>query len=103
MRILGILLLIVGEAIYSQDHPDFLAIFGKCTSVVVVSGGMIVAGYMLSYAAFKNIWIVSVISVTSILFLEPLLTYLFFHEMPGRGAAIGLVLGVLGFLSTLFM
>jgi len=39
-------------------------------------------GYMIAYSGFKNIWIVSVVSITAILVLEPLLAWTFFHELP---------------------
>jgi hypothetical protein len=64
---------------------------------------MLIAGYVISYATFKNIWVVSAVSVTSILIVEPALSYLVFRELPGRGAIIGLTLGALGFLATLLV
>jgi hypothetical protein len=112
MRILGILLLIGGEAIsiysemiaaqaYSSEATPFAGVFARGAGQIAIAGAMLIAGYMVSYTAFKNIWVVSVISVTSILFVEPGLTYFVFRELPGRGATLGLVLGALGFVATL--
>ncbi|MEM5778032.1 MAG: hypothetical protein QXK49_00160 [Candidatus Aenigmatarchaeota archaeon] len=62
---------------------------------------MLILGYIFGFSSFKNIWIVSIISITSILISEPILAYTFFHQMPTTGALIGLVFGVLGFISTI--
>ena len=55
-----------------------------------------------AFKAFKNIWIVSVISITSILLIEPVLAYFIFDQLPTKGAAIGLVLGAIGLYLALF-
>jgi hypothetical protein len=55
----------------------------------------------VGYRVFKNIWIVSAISITSILITEPILNYLIFHELPTKGALAGLILGVIGFVLAL--
>jgi hypothetical protein len=112
LRATGILLLITGEAIsiysemvaakaYSRDGAPFTGIFARNSGLIALAGAMLISGYMVSYTSFRNIWIVSVVSVTSILFVEPGLTYFVFRELPGRGASIGLVLGALGFFATL--
>jgi CHASE2 domain-containing sensor protein len=112
MKALGLLLLVGGEVIavysemvaakaYAQGGERFLGVFGRNTALMTVAGAMLIAGYMVCYSSFRNIWLVSVVSVTAILIVEPGLTYFVFQELPGRGATIGLVLGVLGFIATL--
>lgn len=64
-----------------------------------IGGVLIVGGYILGYIHFKNIWIVTAISVGSIVVFEPVLAYILFKQVPTMGAAIGLVLGVLGIVS----
>lgn len=81
----------------------FYQMFFKMFLVIIVSGAFLIGGYMLCFRAFKNIWVVSAISITSILIVEPLTTYLIFHELPARGPIVGLVLGVLGFVAALFL
>jgi drug/metabolite transporter (DMT)-like permease len=56
---------------------------------------------MLGYRAFKNIWIVSAILVTSILVVEPTLAWFLFKEIPTLGASIGIGLGVIGLIVAL--
>lgn len=73
------------------------------TFIFIVAGGLLlILGYILGFKEFKNIWIVSVISITSILIIEPILAFAIFRQLPTRGAILGLVLGILGFLSALF-
>jgi hypothetical protein len=55
---------------------------------------------MYGYRSFRNIWIVSALSITSILIMEPLIGYLVFQQLPTRGALFGLLLGAAGFLVT---
>jgi hypothetical protein len=112
-KLFGVLILVAGEAtaIYAEmiaarnfgtvDRP-FLQVFLKVFLIMVLAAGILMTGYMLNYRSFKNIWVVSVISITSILFLEPLLAYTLFRQLPTRGALIGLVLGALGFIATIF-
>lgn len=69
--------------------------------VITVAGALLIAGYILGFSAFRNIWIVSVTSIVSILIMEPLLAYLVFRQLPTLGAAIGLILGMAGLVVTL--
>ncbi|MBI2452125.1 hypothetical protein HYV50_03545 [Candidatus Pacearchaeota archaeon] len=69
---------------------------------MVIAGAFLLSGYMFGYSNFKNIWIVSVVSITSILFTEPVLAYVIFQELPTKGALIGLIFGMIGFIFALF-
>lgn len=113
-KILVLALLFIGEAlsIYAEmlgarsNHlaaQPFLQIFLKMFLLIATAGGFLIAGYMLGFKVFKNIWIVSVASMTSILIVEPILAWTTFQQVPTTGAIIGFVLGVIGlFLSTSF-
>lgn len=113
-KILVVVLLFIGEAlsIYAEmvgarsnqiASQPFLQIFLKMFLLITFAGGFLIAGYMLGLNAFKNIWIVSAASITSILIVEPILSWLFFQQIPTTGALIGFVLGVIGlFLSVFF-
>jgi uncharacterized membrane protein len=65
----------IGARTHSLNSQPFISIFLKMFVVIAVAGGLLVAGYMLGLGTFKNIWIVSVISITSILIVEPILAY----------------------------
>jgi uncharacterized membrane protein len=91
----------VGSHKYNVEHQSFLSIFGKLVLPIIVGSLCLLAGYMLGYKAFKNIWIVSAISVTSILVVEPTLAWFLFKELPTLGASIGIGLGVVGLIVAL--
>ncbi|MBI4173778.1 MAG: hypothetical protein HY519_03610 [Candidatus Aenigmarchaeota archaeon] len=111
-KLLAIALILAGEALaiyaemlgakaYAESSP-FLAAFLKMLLVMTVGGGFLIAGYMLGFQAFQNIWIVTAASITSILIIEPILAYTLFQQLPTKGAMVGLALGLAGFLAALF-
>jgi hypothetical protein len=75
----------------------------KMFIIIVFAGVFLIVGYMMGFSAFKNIWIVSVASITSILIIEPILAYTVFQQLPTKGAIIGLILGILGFISSMIL
>jgi hypothetical protein len=93
---------ISGAKIYSAGglfNQTFLRVF-----VFILFGSIcLLVGYMLGYRGFRNIWIVSAISITGILIIEPSLNYTIFHQLPTKGALIGLILGAIGFVAALFI
>ena len=112
-KILVLALLFIGEAlmIYAEmagarsSHiasQPFLQIFLKMLLLVTLAGGFLIAGYMLGFNVFKNIWIVSVASITSILIVEPILAWTFFQQVPTIGAVAGFVLGAIGLFLSIF-
>ena len=114
LKILVIILLFFGEAlaIYTEMavaknsqiiSQPILQVFIKMFLLMIVASLFLIAAYMLGINAFKNIWIVSAISITSILLVEPILAWLFFHQVPTPGAIIGFSLGTIGlFIATFF-
>ncbi|MCX6755164.1 MAG: hypothetical protein NT068_01300 [Candidatus Nomurabacteria bacterium] len=108
IKIISVALLFLGESLaiyteviaaHSYQNNLFWSIFIKMFILMTIAGGLLVAGYMFAFKGFKDIWIVSVISITSILFMEPIINYLIFHELPSRGTAIGFIFGILGLVS----
>lgn len=93
----------LGARTHAISTQPFLSIFLKMLLIMFMGGALLISGYMLGFRAFRNIWIVSAISITSILIVEPILAYLLFQQLPTKGAAIGLVLGIMGFFSALFL
>ena len=113
MKIVALLLLFFGEAfsIYVEllgarmvsDGSTAIKVFLKVFLFMILTGGFLLAGYIIGFKSFKNIWIVSTISITSILIIEPILNVLMFGQYPTRGASIGFSLGALGLLSAIFV
>src|SRR3989344_9213474 len=73
---------------YSQTGAQFFHVISKILIITIFGSVLILTGYMLGLKAFKNIWIVSVISITSILILEPVLAYGVFKQLPTTGALL---------------
>lgn len=106
-------LMVLGEffAIYSEVVTARLAQTGSSSWEVFMlpvvlmtfAGFCLLGAYWLGYVVVGDIWIVTVISVTSLLLLEPIVVWYLFHEAPGRGALIGFCLGALGMLSTVVL
>jgi hypothetical protein len=111
-KLLPIILIFLGEAItisvevlaakhFSGSQGSFASVFWKALPIFVFGCSLVVGGYMFGLARLKNIWVVSAVSITSILFIEPIVDYTLTGQIPTRGALIGLVFGVLGFAASL--
>jgi len=98
---------IAAEMIAARSHgvptDPFLRTFLRLLPLIVAGSILLLAGYMLGYRTFRNIWLVSAISITSILIIEPLLAWTLFHQAPTKGALLGLLFGAAGFASALFL
>ena len=78
------------------DGATWWQAFTVCAVPMLAGSLLLLAGYVMGYVAFRNIWLILVISVCSIVIVEPLLIRLWFQELPTQGAWIGMALGVLG-------
>lgn len=112
-KIIAVILLILGEvlSVYAEmiaakdpfvNYQYSFHIFVKNFLLFSFAGGFLILGYMLGVNAFKNIWIVTAVSVTSILIVEPLLAYTLYHQLPTKGAMVGMFLGTIGLITTIF-
>lgn len=108
----AILILFLGEALsilaeviaakhFALDNNTFFKGFLRALPVIIFAGALLIAGYMLGLKAFKNIWVVSALSVTSIVIAEPIINYTITGQAPTRGGLIGLIFGCLGFVAAL--
>ena len=86
---------------YLNSQP-FWNVFLKAFLIIAIAGGTVLFGYMLGINVFKNIWVVSVISITSILLMEPILAWVFFKQIPTPGAIVGFILGAIGLFTATF-
>jgi hypothetical protein len=80
--LLAILLIFFGETLsigaelmgskrIAAYGTDWSSVFLPMLVLIILGGAMLVAGYMLGYVYFKNIWIVFALSLGSILVVEP--------------------------------
>jgi len=77
------------------------AVILPAIAVSIVGVCLLVYGYTFGYQAFKNIWIVTAISIAGILIVEPLVAWFLFRETPTTGALIALVLGAIGIITSI--
>ncbi len=113
LKFAAISLLFLGEAIAiyvelksartnSRHRNRFFSTFIRYFLIALIAGSFSVAGTMLGFKGFANIWIVAVIALTADLIVEPVLDYAMFKQLPTRGALIGFVLGSIGFVAATF-
>lgn len=80
----------------SLFKPESLILF-----VMVFFGcSFLLLGYSVGFSVSKNIWIVTASSIAAILIVEPALAYMFFQQLPEKGALLGLILGATGLVAT---
>ena len=84
------------ESSASQFH-----VFATAFGVSLVACFLLVFGYTYGYQVFKNIWIVTAISISGILVVEPIIAWLLFKEIPTMGAGAAFVLAAIGIVLTL--
>ena len=107
-KFIPILLVFIGEAlaIYAETFGIKQAIFSlgfwKIFAVMCISGLLLVLGYILGFKAFGNLWVITVVSLTTLLIVEPLILVIFLHQTPAVGSFVGLILGVIGLLFSIF-
>ena len=94
--------MLIAHTIKSPKLDDSLAIT-KMAVAATLAGLVIIAGYYFGYKSSKNIWLVTAVSIGSILITEPIISWIVFHERPTFGASVGLTFGVLGILSTIIL
>jgi hypothetical protein len=103
----SIVLILIGEAVSIlaemlaakfQEMASFNTTFFVNSALFAVAGFSLIGGYMIGYKAFSNIWIITVISITSLLFLEVIIGYTVFREPLTLGALLGFLCGILGFI-----
>ena len=100
---LGIYAEVLGARIVFLQGAGFVSAFALAFAIIFVSGALLIAGYMLGILSLKNIWAVGVVSVCSILIMEPLLDYSIFGQLPTAGAAIGFGMAALGLVVDLLV
>jgi hypothetical protein len=98
----GIYAEVVGAKSISQNNL-FTKTFANFVVFVLISGALILSGYLVGIRAFKNIWLVSLTSILSILIVEPPLDYFVFKQFPTTGALIGFVFACIGFVATMLL
>ncbi len=109
-KIVSVLLIALGEflAIYSeviishrvsQKLQTSIADYWYPLFVITLAGIPLILGYALGIKSFRSIWVVGAISISSIVFIEPIVSYAIFRELPSTGQLIGVALCSAGLVS----
>ncbi len=109
LRIVSLALIVLGEglailaeivAAHVQDKSGQSPwdVFLRGSLAMVLASLLLIGGYMLGVRAFRSIWVVGAVSIGAIVILEPLIAYAVFRELPTRGPALGMALGIVGVL-----
>ncbi len=98
--------LIIGAEMWAARYFDTSKPWQVVLPAIIISiiGVLfLVYGYTFGYQAFKNIWIITALSIGGILVVEPVIAWSLFREIPTTGAAIALALGVIGIGTSVFV
>lgn len=89
---------ITAEILYIKWKPLYMMAI-----LIIIAGLLLLVGYWVWYKSLKNLWLIYIVSITSILILEPILIYFLSWELPNLWSRIWFVLWVLWFLSAIFI
>lgn len=107
LKIFAVILVFLGEffAVYAETFGIKYNLFSKnfwiLFLLITLGGFLLITGYLLGYKAFNNIWIITVVSLTTFLTAEPIIILVFLKQMPTTGAIIGFILGLLGLVTAI--
>ena len=103
--IIGEILMIYAEIAGARDNVSGIHgnMFWKVYLIGALGIWLTLTGYIFGNYIYKNIWIVTVVSIVTILIVEPPVAYFMTRQTPTRGSLIGFILGALGLLATLFL
>lgn len=96
--------LIIGIEMWAARHFDTSQPWATILPAFIISiagAVLLVYGYTFGYQVFKNIWIVTALSIASIVVVEPFIAWILFREMPTTGAFIALILGIIGIITSI--
>lgn len=98
MSLASIIAMFVGEAlcIYSELLIARGSSWWWTFFLITLAGVPLLYGYKYGTATAESVWPVFVVSVVSILIVEPLLVWVMFHDRPSWGSVAGLGCGVVG-------
>ncbi len=107
MKILILLAIFIGELMFiffeiylahkfraSVDSARVIKTLILVVPWAAVFSLLILWGYIYGYKYFEKIWVITIISWSSILIIEPALNYLIFKEMPAGNTLVASLLAV---------
>ena len=98
MSLLSIIAMFFGEAlcIYSELTYARGASWWWAFFLITLAGIPLLYGYKYGAMSAGSVWPVVVVSIVSILIVEPVLVWFMFHDRPTWGSTAGFACGALG-------
>lgn len=110
-QFLAIILIVLGESLFvyaemkaaqevQQFYSSLYETFFNHLLTISLGAVSVLLGYALGILFFKSIWVVFVLSILSMLLIEPIFAFLLFKTLPEIGAILGMFFGFIGCLFT---
>ena len=103
MSLASIIAMFIGEALCI--YAELLVARGSSWAwtffLITLAGIPLLFAYRHGYASAASAWPVMVVSMVSVLIVEPILVWVMFYERPSWGSVAGLACGSLGLFFTL--
>ena len=97
-KVIAIVCLFIGETL--AIYPELLITRGASWAwtffIITLAGIPLLIGYKVGSQCFTSVWPMFVISLTSIVIVEPFLLYFWLKQTPSWGSIAGLCCGILG-------
>jgi hypothetical protein len=107
MKLLILILIFLGELIgvyleialaskfkVNGSFSDILRFLFLLSPIFIICFSILLIGYIYGYRSFNKIWVVTIVSWSSILVVETLLNYFIFYELPRGKTLIGGILAI---------
>lgn len=92
---------ILSAHLYQVHSEPFIGNLLKLGIGISAGAWILLAGYTLGLSSFGNIWVLSAVSITSILLFEPIIAYQITGQLPTPSALVGFAFGAIGLVITL--
>lgn len=60
----------------------------------IISFFLLLLGYIYGFRAYQRIWVITIVSWSSIVLVEPVLNYFLFHELPSGNTLLAAILAL---------
>ena len=95
-------IILAGKFKSSGNLSEILKVFVYLIPIFILCLVFLLLGYIYGYRYFRKIWIVTIISWSSIVLVEPILNYIIFKELPSGKVVIASVLALAAIFISIF-
>lgn len=101
LRWAAIAIMVAGESamIASEVQASLKGVNPLTVAFQLLAAVMLLVAYKVGYAAWGDIWIVSITSVLTIVFAEPVIVWTMSREVPSTGVAVAFAFALASLVS----